>query len=153
MKHKFLYRALRKLEIESDYTLIPKEFSNEEFTSDPRFGIDTTFPFKFGSVDNKVRQHQWKQDGLPTRGISTTPFFERAEFYGQRNRIIAKIDSQLFEKYGIETFEVNETLGFRPSDIAVMEDNEIILTYNKSGAFPKDLIVELINLDESKNEG
>jgi len=146
MKHVFLYRALRQLEIESGYILIPKEFSDNEFTSEPMFGIDTSFPFSFDSVDNKVRQHQWKQNGLPTNGISTTPFLERAKIYGKRSRIIAKIDSRLFDKYGISTFDVNKILAFRPEDIAAKEDNEIILKYKKAGPFPKNIIVDLINL-------
>lgn len=146
MENFFLYRALRRLEIESDFTLIPKEFTDKEFTTDPMFGFDTTFPFSFDSVDNKVRQHQWKQNGLPTRGISTTPFLERAKFYGQRNKIIAKIDRRLFELYNIQTYDVNKILRFRPEDIAVKEDNEVILTYGKAGAFPKDIIVDLIEL-------
>ena len=148
MKFRFLYRALRKIEIDSDFSLIPKEDIKSEFTSDPILGIDTTLPFSLNSVDNKVRQHQWRQNGLPTRGISTTPFFERAKFYASRNRIIAKIDTKLFKEFGILTYDVNKILGFRPDDIAIPEDNEIILTYKEAGSFPKDLIVELINLDD-----
>jgi len=147
VNYKYLFRALRKVEIESDYFLIPKESNTDEFTSEPIFGIDTTFPFSYGSVDNKVRQHQWKQNGLPTRGISTTPYLNRAKFYAQRNRIVAKIDTSLFERYGITMHDINEVLGFRPSDIAMKEDNEIILTYKEAGAFPKEIISELIYLD------
>ena len=55
----------------------------------------------------------------------------------------------LFEKYGISTFDVNKILGFRTEDIAVKEDSEIILTYKKAGPFPKNIIVDLIKMDES----
>lgn len=144
MIHQFLYRALGKIEIEGGYVMIPK--SVLEFKSDPVFGIDTTFPFSFYSEDNAVRQHQWEQNGLPTRGISSTPIFDRALFYAQTNKIIIKIDTSLFDKLGIRTFDVNEILGFRKSDIAVPDDNEIILVYEKDGPFPSEIINEIIKI-------
>lgn len=146
MIHKFLYRALRDVEIESGNRLIPKVNSNEKFTSEAMFGIDTRFPITLGGVDNKVRQHQWKQNGLSTQGISTTPHLERAEFYAQKNRVIVKIDTSLFEKYGITTYDVNDILKHKPDDIAEKEDNEIILTYCEIGEFPKEIIVDIIQL-------
>jgi len=144
MEHKFLYRALRLIEIEENHILIPK--SIQEFKSDPVFGIDTTFPIRFYSEENAVRQHQWKQKGLPTRGISTTPFYEQALFYAQTNKVIVKIDTALFDKFGIKTFDVNEILGFRKSDIAVPDDNEIILVYQRDGNFPTEIIKEIIKI-------
>lgn len=144
MKHQFLYRALRSVEIEADNSLIPKE--SLEFKSDPIFGIDTTLPFKFYCEENAVRQHQWQQAGLPTRGISTTPFYARALFYAQSNKVIVKIDTSLFDDLGIITFDVNEVLGERPSDIAVPEDNEIILVYEKNGNFPSEIIAEVTKI-------
>lgn len=144
MKHQFLYRALRPAEIQADHSLIPKE--SVEFKSDPAFGIDTTFPFKFYCEENAVRQHQWRQAGMSTRGISTTPFYERALFYAQSNKVIAKIDTSLFDDLGISTFDVNEVLCARPSDIAVPEDNEIILVYKKNGVFPSEIIIEIITI-------
>ncbi len=146
MKNKFLYRALRKIEIENSNILIPKIFSDNKFIAAPVFGIDTTFPIDLGSSANAVRQHQWNQNGLPTKGISTTPIFERALFYAQTNKIIVKIDTSKFEKFGINVYDVNEILGFRPSDIAVPEDNEIILVYEKKGSFPKEIIIDVIEI-------
>src|SRR5690242_2920224 len=124
MKHQYLFRALRTSEIEANHVLIPKE--STEFKSDPVFGIDDALPMVFYCEENAVRQHQWNQNGLPTRGVSTTPFYERALYYAQRNRVIVKIDTSRFEAFGIKTYDVNEILGFRPSDIAVPEDSEII---------------------------
>ena len=144
MKHEFLYRALRDVEIASGNRLIPKINSNEEFISGAMFGIDTSFPISLYGVDNKVRQHQWKQDGLSTHGISTTPHLERAEFYAQKNRVIVKIDTSLFEKYGIASYDVNDILKHKPDDIAEKEDNEIILTYREIGEFPCEIIVDII---------
>jgi hypothetical protein len=146
MKHQYLFRALRKIEIEENNILIPKQNNTNEFKAAPVFGIDMTFPIDLGSTRNAVRQHQWNQNGLPTRGISTTPSYERSLFYAQTNRIIVKIDTSLFEKFNIKTYDVNEILGLRTSDIAVPEDNEIIITYDKEGAFPKEIIAEIIEI-------
>lgn len=139
-----LYRALRKLEIVSDYILIPKVL--HEFKAHPHFGIDTAFPILFYSDVNAVRQHQWKQNGFPTRGISTTPYYERALFYAQTNKIIVEINVSILSKYSITTYNVNEILKDRPGDIAVPEDNEIILVYEKDGAFPKEIINRIIKI-------
>jgi hypothetical protein len=144
MNYQFLYRALREEEINSEFILIPK--NTDEFKSDPRFGIDMKFPIKFYCEENAVRQHQWQQNGFPTRGISTTPLLERAKFYAQKNKIIVKIDTSLFSELGIKTYDVNKILGFRESDIAVPEDNEIILVYEKDGKFPSEIIVETIKI-------
>lgn len=144
MKYPFLYRALRALEIEEGFNLIPK--TTEAFKSDPRFGVDTVFPFSFDSVENVVRQHQWKQNGWPTRGISSTPHYNRALFYAARKKVIVKIDTSKFAAFGIKTYDVNEILGFRKSDIAIPEDNEIILVSESDGMFPKDIISQIIHI-------
>lgn len=144
VKYPFLYRALRTLEIEEGFNLIPK--ATDAFKSDPMLGIDTVFPFSFGSVENIVRQHQWKQYGWPTRGISSTPYYDRALFYAAKNKVIVRIDTSKFIDFGITTYDVNSILGHRANDIAVPEDNEIILVYQNDGLFPKEIIVEVINL-------
>ncbi len=113
--------------------------------ADPMFGIDMTFPLEFGSLRNAVRQHQWKQNGFPTRGVSTTPKLERAMFYATENKVIAKIDTSKFIPLGIKVYDVNELLKERPNEIACFEDNEFILVYNKAGAFPREIINEIIH--------
>jgi len=146
MKHQFLYRALRKIEIDANHTLIPK--GTGEFKSDPMFGIDTTFDMVFNSEENAIRQHQWMQNGLPTRGVSTTPIYERAVNYARTHKVIVKIDTSLFDKLGIKMYDVNEVLGFRPSDIAAYDDHEIILVYEKDGQFPREIISEIITIKQ-----
>ena len=80
---KYLYRALRKEEIEAGNILIPKE--QETFKKLPRLGIDTRLPFVMGETEeHAVRQHQWQQKGFLTSGISTTPHFERAKYYKEK---------------------------------------------------------------------
>ena len=146
-KHnKYLYKGLRKEEIDAWNILIPK--SQGPFRSHPRLGIDTRLPFVLGEAEEyAVRQHQWKQSGYPTSGVSTTPHFERAKkVYGERNRAIVKINRQLFGKYGIKEYVVKEYLGKFPEDIAAPEDDEIILVKEDGGPFPKEIIVEVIKI-------
>jgi hypothetical protein len=145
-KHnKYLYKALRKEEIDEGNILIPK--SQGPFRSDPRFGIDMRFPIEFGSETNAVRQHQWERNGFPTSGVSTTPHFEIAKkFYAKRNRLIVKINCQLFSKYGIKEYVVKEYLGKFPEDIAAPEDDEIILAKEDGGSFPKEIIEKVIKV-------
>jgi hypothetical protein len=88
---KYLFRALRREEIEAGNVLIPK--GQGPFQADPRLGIDTRLPFKLGPTEeHAVRQHQWNQSGFPTSGVSTTPHISRAKYYAQKNKVIVKID-------------------------------------------------------------
>jgi len=147
MPDNLLYRALRNEEVEAGIVLIPK--GQGPFAVDPRLDIDTRLPFVLGPTDeHAVRQHQWQQDGFPTKGISTTPHFERACIYAESNRIIVVIDRRLFDEYGIREYHVNTVLGTFPEDIAVPEDDEVIIVYDNDGTLPREIIVDIINLDE-----
>jgi len=146
-KHnKYLYKALRKEEIDAGNILIPK--LQGPFRSHPRLGIDTRFPFVLGETEeHAVRQHQWQRNGFPTSGVSTTPHFEIAKkVYAKRNRVIVKINCQLFSKYGIKEYVVKEYLGKFPEDIAAPEDDKIILAKEDGGSFPKEIIEEVIKI-------
>ncbi len=139
---KYLYRALRKEEIEAGNILIPKE--QETFKKLPRIGIDTRLPFVMGETEeHAVRQHHWQQKGFPTSGISTTPHFERAKYYAGKDGVIEKIDRSLFNKYGIKEYVVKEYLGKFLEDIACPEDDEVILVKEDGGDFPKKIIKEV----------
>jgi hypothetical protein len=145
MQQQYLYRALRQEEIEAGNILIPK--SQEPFEANPRLGIDTRLPFIIGPTkEHAIRQHQWNQKGYPTRGISTTPHIERAKFYAKSNRVIAKLDCKLFEKYKISEFVVKDWIGIFPSDIAVPEDDEVILVMEDNDSFPKEITCDLLLL-------
>ncbi|HSA85791.1 MAG TPA: hypothetical protein VLE46_06395 [Nitrospira sp.] len=149
MTHAFLYRALRAAEIEADCVLIPKD--QGPFEANPRLGIDTRLPFALGPTEeHAVRQHQWQQNGFPTSGVSTTPHLERALFYAASGGVIVEIDRQLFSAYGVREYVVNSILGEHPVDIAVPEDDEVILVREEAGPFPKQLIVRVILLDSPK---
>ncbi len=144
MSEHHLYRALRKEEINAGCILIPK--SQDPFAAEIRLEVDTRFPWTFGvTEEHAVNQHQWNQNGFPTRGISTTPHIERARFYAQVNKVIISIDRELLSKYGIKEYVVKEWIS--NLDVAVPEDDEVILVMNDDGAFPEKIISEIIRLD------
>jgi len=142
---KYLYRALRKEEIDAGNILIPRK--QETFKKLPLIGIDTRIPFVVGKTEEyAVRQHiQRQQKELPPSvGISTTPHFERAKNYNT-NGVIVKINRSLFNKYGIKEYVVKEYLGKFLEDIALPEDDEVILVKEGGGDFPKKIIKEVIS--------
>ena len=146
-RDRYLYRALRKLEIDSGYVLIPK--SQGPFVRASKFGIDTTFPISLvPTEENAVRQHQWKQNGLPTSGISTTPHLERARFYAA-NGVIVRIDRHLLAQHGIKEYRIRDYLLKDPQNVAVPEDDEVILVKEDGGDFPREIIVHIIMLSPS----
>jgi len=139
-----LFRALRIEEINAGFIMIPK--SQELFSAEIKIGVDTHFPWMFGATEeHAVRQHQWKQNGFPTRGVSTTPHIERARFYAQKNKVIVVINRKLLSKYEIKEYMVKEWLS--ALDVAVPEDDEVILIMKEDGSFPKEIIAEIIHLD------
>lgn len=141
----YLYRALRAIEIEAGNILIPK--SQDPFKGEIKIEVDTRFPWTFGATEaHAVNQHQWKQNGFPTRGISTTPHLERARFYAQANKVIVKIERSQFSKYRIREYVVKEWVAL-VLDIAIPEDDEIILVQEVDGAFPKEIICDVITLE------
>src|SRR5262245_22589396 len=144
MENPFLYRALRKAEVDAGYILIPK--GQGPFLAEPRLDIDTRLPFILGPTEeHAVRQHQWKQDGFPTSGISTTPHLYRAKFYARIDHVIVKIDRTYFSRFGIKEFVVKDWLIV--DDISVPEDDEVILVTELDATFPKEIIIEKIILD------
>jgi hypothetical protein len=141
----YLYRALRLEEIDKGCILIPK--SQNPFRVHPRLGIDTRLPFKLGEQEEyAVRQHQWQQKGFTTSGVSTTPHLDRAKHYAQKEKIIVKINRDLLPQYDIKEYIVKEWLKGHPEDIAIPEDDEVILVSENVDNFQKEIIKEIIKL-------
>lgn len=146
---RYLYRAVRKEEINAGNILIPK--SQEPFRSDPIFGTDdmvfTAEGIEFDSVRNAIRHHQWQKgrpyqwqkEQIPTSGVSTTPYFKRAKFYAKKNGVIVKIDRQLLNKFNIIEYDIKKYL--RQEEINIPEDDEIILVKEEDCLFSKEIIV------------
>jgi len=136
-----LYRALRPKEIAAGGILIPK--CNDSFVAPLRV------PFPSGDCVGMNTKHAVRDqqlDGkLPTRGVSTTTSKEIAfEKYGKKHGIIAVIDRGKLKSYGIREYVVKAIL--QPEFITYPEDEEIILVQEQDGSFPKEIIMELIDI-------
>jgi len=96
------------------------------------------------SERNAVIRHQLNQEGFPTSGISTTPHFERAQFYathgGKRAGYVYKIDRSLLDVHDVQEFIVSE-FAKRSS---VPEDDEVILVASDFGPLPEEIVVDVI---------
>ncbi len=136
---KYLYRALRKEEIEAGIVIIPKQ--QRSFEDWPQIGIDITLPFVLGPTEKYATNHH--QLGQETCGISTTPIFERAKFYAKKNKIIVKISRSKLKKYNIKEIDVNESGSF----VIVPEDQEVILIKLDNEPWPTDVIQEIIKIE------
>lgn len=132
---KFLYRALRKEEIEAGCSLISR--SQEAFKEHPRLSIN--LPFKLGEgKEHAIRDHQ---DGVYKNGISTTPHFEIARKYAKEG-VVAKIDRSKLVEQGVTEYVVKDS-GYY---IKTAEDDEVILGKEGCLNLPSDIISEIINI-------
>jgi hypothetical protein len=129
--------------------LIPK--STKAFThvfkyGEPglKYGSGATYG---SSPANAVLRHQYNQLGLPTSGVSTTPFLERAKIYAtsghkKKSGYIFKIDRNLLDENGVDEYIVDQIVA-HPS---IPEDKEVILVAGDFGVLPDEIIVEVICL-------
>lgn len=122
--------------------LVPKE--PRPFTKEPKWDVAMWDNSTWGtSTINAVIEHQHAQEGLPTSGLSTTPFFERARLYAL-GRVasgcgyVLFIDIEKCQELGIEQYRVN-TLVHHP---AVPEDDEVILVA-PSGDISEQVVVKV----------
>jgi hypothetical protein len=145
MNDRYLYRGINeKLYETSKGVLYPKLNCpfNYIFKADYTIkgdGSATAGP----SEKNAVLRHELRQEGFPTSGISTTPVFERAQYYatnGGKYSIgyVFKIDRNLFRKFGVKEYIVSEWIP-HPS---IPEDKEIILVAQDFGSLPIEVIVD-----------
>jgi hypothetical protein len=140
MDDQSLYRALRQAEIDAGNILIPK--GQKPFVAPLR--LPFRLPAQLGdTVEHAIRDHQ-DHGKFPTRGISTTPFLERAVHYAQRHRVIARIDRSTLVKLGVRSFRVRDRVD--PQFISVPEDDEIILLYEEGDCLPRECIAEVIRI-------
>ncbi len=137
----FLFRGIHH----SSYSgigsaLRPKELG--PFTKQPKWDVaeweNSTY---VTSTINAVIEHQHKQAGLPTSGLSTTPRIERAKVYALGRAAkgcgyVIRIDVKKCLELGIEQYRVN-SLVRAP---AAPEDEEVILVA-PGGVFPEAIVV------------
>jgi len=94
------------------------------------------------SAANEVVKHEFKQQGNPTSGISTTPHLYRAKFYATHggkfsSGNIYKIDRSLLLIHDVFEYVVSEIVPF-PS---VPIDDEVILVLSDYGPIPDEVII------------
>jgi hypothetical protein len=136
-----LYRALRDAEIKAGCILIPK--SQEPFRALPRFPL--VFPITLGETEeHAVRDHQWNGEFL-TRGASCTTEWSVAVRYAAKSKIVVSIDESKCDSLGVRRYVVRDIV---PSELIIHpEDEEVILVSDKEdGAFPKEIVSEVIDI-------
>ena len=139
-----LYRGVNAgLHARLDGVLGPKV--QRAFSASPRWDQAEWDNAYWGeSANNAVIEHQQHQAGLPTSGISTTPYLERAIFYATHGGNYPKgyiyvIDRSLCERLKVTEFVVNQVVPY-PS---VVEDDEVILVASDFGPLPRELVIEV----------
>lgn len=143
-----LYRAINLVEIAAGNILVPK--STEPFVAELRV------PFIVGSEtivgprpEHAIRDHQL--DGkYPTRGVSCTTSLEVARRYAARHRVIVRINEAACDAAGIDRFRVRDHVP--RAFILQMEDEETILVANVDGPLPREIVAEVIRLQDNGPE-
>jgi len=142
----YLYRALRQEEIKAGYLLITKEQGTDQTLPFPSLeeSQEENHPelFKEGKTNKSI----WQKNGLPKEGVSTTPYYERALHYAQKNKVIVRINKSLLRDYEIEEYRVADHLKDPEKQISRPEDDEIIVVYNNGKKLPKQIIVGIIRI-------
>lgn len=143
----YLYRGVStNIHKNNDGRLVPQRL--EVFTYAFQYsetGLKYGSGVTYGSSEtNAVIRHQLNQEGFPTSGVSTTPFFERARYYAlgkdTSTGYVYKIDRSLLQQHGVSEFVVSSFAKF-PS---VPEDHEVILVSSDFGELPSEIIIEVI---------
>lgn len=148
MEARFLYRGVSlEMHNQSNGVLSPKGTSFEGISHfDQGFHFDQGLTFD-ESEENAVVEHQRNSNCYPTSGVSTTPHWDRAKKYATRNGtqdgIVYKLDRSKFPKYGIKEYVVKDYTNFPH----IPEDDEVILVHEDHGNLPKDIIVEIIEVN------
>lgn len=140
-----LYRALRDAEIEAGKVLIPK--SQAPFRAYPKLPL--VLPFTLGErEEHAVRDQQW--DGkYPTRGVSCTTEWNVALRYAAKTKIIVSIDEAKCNRLGIRRFRVRDHV---PLQLIVHpEDEEVILVFDRDGAFPREIVNAVFDISSQKS--
>ncbi len=96
------------------------------------------------SARNTVIGHQWMQKGMPTQGISTSPYFERARFYALDggkclHGYVYEIEVSACAVHGVTIYQVNNEA--RVPDVPA--DNEHLLVAADCGPLPKEVVVKV----------
>ena len=148
----YLYRGVSSEMFQKLNGKLSPKAMNKEFAEVPRFGGQTV---SFGSGNvfgkanvNAVIKHQWQQKGIPTSGVSSSPFIERAKYYacsGVRNKhgYIFKMSIESLTNQGVSIYRINELV----TAPAIPEDDEHVLVANDFGTIPDSAIIQVIEYE------
>jgi hypothetical protein len=123
--------------------LIPKE--SGPFLKSPEYGKSEFDNAYFGHNElNAIIEHQLHQSGYATCGISTTPHYDRAEYYashgGEHSKgFVYEIDTSVCDDLEVKVYVVDETV---PSP-AIPEDEEVILVASECGELPNEIVSQV----------
>jgi hypothetical protein len=143
----YLYRGISEaLHLKSGGCLTPKTQETFALTVKYGEGIKYGSGARYGSSDiNAVLKHQLDSGRFPTSGISTTPVWDRANFYATHTRdgaltkgYIYTIDRELLPKYGVKEYVVSECI----PQPCIPEDCEVILVSSDGGPLPQEVIAD-----------
>jgi hypothetical protein len=147
---RYIYRALRRAEIDAGIVLIPKARGVYQAEHILPLGL----PFVLEESPKSARQrHQHDSHRYPTSYVSTTPHFYRARHYATCSdpargyvptKTVVIIDTTAFDALGISAYPVADD--FELYQISKPEDDEIILEYRGGHEFPKEVIIEVRKL-------
>ena len=146
----YLYRGVSdSIHRKNNGRLVPKKSESFRYIFHCGEGLACGSGAKCGSSEtNAVIRHQLNQEGFPTSGVSTTPFFERAKLYATHNAkragYVYKIDRSLLATYNVQEFIVSECAN-QPS---VPEDDEVILVASDFGPLPEEIVVDVIPVED-----
>lgn len=147
----YLYRGVSEDFFNASNGEISPKTPGEEFSSFAQFGEEHA---SFGSGicfgksnTNEVVKHQYAQKGLPTSGVSSSPYAKRAEFYAlsggkSKTGYIYKLSIALLNKNNVSIYRVRDIVP-NPS---IPEDDEYILVSRDFRSIDKCAIVELIKV-------
>ena len=145
----YLYRGICEDEYLADGRVI-RPYQLGPFESGVNFDdghcLDEGLTFD-SSIHNSVIKHQKDSRRYPTSGISTTPVFDRAEYYAlaggkKRKGYVLKIDRSLLASFSVQEFVVSD---YVPSP-KHPEDLEVILYYENGGALPTEVLVDVVEV-------
>ena len=155
MTHRYLYRGINEEMYRSSGGVLRPRLINTPFTyvfkadaSVRADGSATAGP----SEKNAVYGHQLSSEKFPTSGVSTTPVFQRAQYYAIKGGLYAlgyvfKLDRKVLESIGVKEYIVSKWV----ENPSIPEDEEVILIAQDQGELPMDVVVKVIDVSAEPN--
>lgn len=138
----YLYRGLRRTEVEAGHKLISKGIQTFENMNLAHANTSGTYELREYGPLVATANHL---NGLPTSGVSTTTNFETARRYSmsgpEPTGIIVRIDRSRLAAHNITEHWVSQIF---PS--ADWIDRDEVILENKSGSFPREIVDQVYDV-------